>query len=216
VGGPGSGRRYRWSSKSVAEECRSIDVRRWHRDGLLKPGHWSRGIWSTGDQERAGIGVFVRDGSVELSYTSRSAGGEPREVTYALALAWTPCTYGGRRPWFVCRGVVNGRPCGRRVAKLYAGGTYFLCRHCYDLTYRSRNESPMGRAPSRAQDIRVRLGGSASLIEPLPPKPKGMHWRTYDRLCKRAVQAELESWLGLQAWLERSDARVKRIVERGH
>ena len=158
--------------------------------------------------------MLVGDDAVKLTYTSRPGTEDAREVKYAVALTWTPCTYGGRRPWFICCGVVKGRPCGRRVAKLYAGGTYFLCRHCYDLTYQSCRESPMDRARERAQDIRLRLGGSASLVEPLPPKPKGMHRRTYDRLCNEAVQAELESWVGLQSWLERSDARVSRIVER--
>ncbi|MBA4395534.1 MAG: hypothetical protein C0407_18435, partial [Desulfobacca sp.] len=28
-----------------------------------------------------------------------------------------------------------------RVAVIYAGGKYFACRHCYDLTYRSCQES---------------------------------------------------------------------------
>ena len=37
--------------------------------------------------------------------------------------------------------------CGQRVAKLYKapGANYFGCRHCYDLTYESRNESRLGR-----------------------------------------------------------------------
>ena len=215
MGGPGSERRHRWDSKSTVDDTRSISVRRWQRDGLLKLGHWFRWTRSTDGEERASIGVLVRSGAVELSYTSRSGAEDPRQVKYSVPLTWTPCTYGGRRPWFICCGVVNGRPCGRRVAKLNSGGTYFLCRHCYALTYESRRESPMDRARERAQDIRVRLGGSANLIEPLPPKPKGMHWRTYDRLCNEAVQAELESWLGLQAWLERSDARIRRMEARG-
>jgi len=35
------------------------------------------------------------------------------------------------------------RPCRRRVAKLYVppGGHLFGCRHCYDLTYKSSQES---------------------------------------------------------------------------
>lgn len=35
----------------------------------------------------------------------------------------------------------NGRYCGRRVGVLYLGGDVFACRHCYNLTYASRNAS---------------------------------------------------------------------------
>jgi hypothetical protein len=33
----------------------------------------------------------------------------------------------------------------------------------------------------KAQKIKLRLGGSANVLEPFPDKPKGMHWRTCDR-----------------------------------
>jgi hypothetical protein len=94
-------------------------------------------------------------------------------------LTWTPCHYGGRRPWFFCPGVVNGQVCGRRVAKLYGAGPYFLCRACYGLAYASQREDRWDRALSRAQEIRRRLGGQPELTHPFPPKPKGMHWQTY-------------------------------------
>ena len=50
------------------------------------------------------------------------------------------------------------------------------------------------RALSRAQDIRMRLGGSPSLGELFPDKPKGMHWRTYARLWAEAEDAEGAWW----------------------
>ena len=37
--------------------------------------------------------------------------------------------------------VRNNVACGRRVRKLYLSGRYFGCRHCHNLTYRSRQES---------------------------------------------------------------------------
>ena len=57
------------------------------------------------------------------------------QMAQEISLGWTSCNYGGRRPWFICGN------CGRRVAVLYGAGKYFACRHCYDLTYRSCQES---------------------------------------------------------------------------
>jgi hypothetical protein len=37
MGGPGSGLWYRWNTKSTVEDYRSLDVREWHREGLLRP-----------------------------------------------------------------------------------------------------------------------------------------------------------------------------------
>jgi hypothetical protein len=51
--------------------------------------------------------------------------------------------FGGRRWWMCCPAVVGGRPCGRRVRKLFLplGGRIFACRKCYDLTYKVCQES---------------------------------------------------------------------------
>jgi hypothetical protein len=99
-------------------------------------------------------------------------------VQEPVPLSWTECNFGGERPWFVC----HGAGCGRRAAVLYGPGRYFLCRHCYDLRYESQREEKMRRALRRAQKIREGLGGSANMMEPFPEKPKGMHWKTYERL----------------------------------
>jgi len=57
------------------------------------------------------------------------------QMSEEVHLDWTPCNYGGLRPWFSCMN------CGRMVAVLYLGGKYFACRHCYNLTYTSCQES---------------------------------------------------------------------------
>jgi hypothetical protein len=43
---------------------------------------------------------------------------------------------------------------------------------------------------AKAQAVRERLGGSPSLDDPFPEKPRGMHWRTY-----RKLQAQDERWI---------------------
>jgi hypothetical protein len=55
------------------------------------------------------------------------------------------------------------------------------CRHCYGLAYESQQEPRHQRGLGKAQKIRMQLGGSQNMFEPFPDKPKGMHWRTYDR-----------------------------------
>jgi hypothetical protein len=135
--------------------------------------HWSSGAWDRRCRERAS--------AVELSY-SRGSEGRKEDVCYAIPLSWTPCNFGGSRPWFDCPGVVNEVPCGRRVAKLYLKGRYFLCRHCQDLGYSSQQEAQWHATLRRCQRIRQKLGGTANMTEPFPGKPKGMHLRTYLRL----------------------------------
>src|SRR5215212_9305493 len=137
MGGLGSGNYYRYGKKDTAEGCRSLDVRCWQREGFLEPGRFFRWAWYRDGREVSSIGVAVLHDAVQLSY---SVGPEDRkeDVRCTVPLSWTACNFGGKRPWFVCPGVVNGRYCGRRVAKLHLKHRYFLCRHCQDLTYESR------------------------------------------------------------------------------
>lgn len=210
MGGRGSGRWYRWDTKDTTGECRSLDVRDWQRRDLLRPGHAFTWTWSRDGEVLASIGVITRPDGVRLDYSYRERGGERESVAEFVPLNWTPCHFGGRRPWFACPGVVNGRACGRRVAKLYSGGRSFLCRHCCDLTYDSRRESAYIRAVYRAQKVRLRLGGDANMTMPFPQRPKGMHRRTYERLRAAHDAADERAWehfevqhAGFDAWLAR-------------
>jgi hypothetical protein len=67
------------------------------------------------------------------------------------------------------------------VAILF-GGSIFACRHCHKLTYQCQRETDDDRAMRRADNIRRRLGWEAGIANPEGGKPKGMHWRTFDRL----------------------------------
>ena len=124
-----------------------------------------------------------------MLYRHRSGlGGEWEDVRERVALEWTACNFGGKRPWFLC----PGADCGRGVAVLYGPGRYFLCRHCYDLRYESQREDKPHRALRRAQKIRERVGGNTNMREPVPEKLKGMHHDTYMRLCWEHHEAQME------------------------
>jgi hypothetical protein len=214
LGGLGSGSWYRFNTKTTVEECHSLDVRRLHREGLLKPDYRFSWSWSRGGRQIASVGGVVlgssRSERVVLLFGHRSGPSAHWEnVQQPVALEWTPCNFGGERPWFICSGVVNGVRCGRRVAVLHAAGKWFMCRHCYDLGYESQREDKTHRALRRAQKIRERLGGSANMTEPFPEKPKGMHWGTYERLWREHHEAELEQLASMREWLDRLQRQLR-------
>jgi len=179
MGGIGSGRRNQ-GGKNATDDYRGLDVRRWQRDGFLTPGRAFSWQWTRNGEVTATIQVRSESDRVILSYRQRSGGGEWKDERYPVRLDWSACTYGGRRAWFLC----PAAGCGRRVAILYGGGI-FACRHCYRLAYPSQRETSDDRALRQAQTIRKRLGGTANMMEPFPQKPKGMRWRTYERLADK-------------------------------
>jgi len=177
MGGLGSGRRWHYNANDTTDGYRAIDVRRWQRDGFLTPGRTFSWQWSRNGEVAASIQVRVETDRVCLIYRHRSGSGEWKDEDYPVWLDWTPCNLGGQRPWFRC----PARGCRRRVAILY-GGSIFACRRCYRLAYPSQRETGYGRARSRADRIRAKLGWEPGILNGGGLKPKGMHWRTFERL----------------------------------
>lgn len=211
MGGFGS-TRWGWTSTNdTVEGNRPLNINRLHREGCLRAGY--RGGWEwTRNGERVASIQFRREGDcLTLSYRVRKQGGEWRDVEQPTPIVWTPCQFGGRRPYFVCPGVVNGVACGRRVAKLYGAGTYFLCRHCYRLSYASQREHSFDRALRRGDKIRMRLGGDPGRASRFPERPKGMHHRTYERLQAEVWRAEMLAEDEFAIMLQRLVRRERRL-----
>lgn len=157
----------------MTEDAPALDIRRLGREGLLVPGRCFGMTWP-GERTR----YFYVTASLDALHLGDAI----------LPLAWTPCTFGGRRPWFIC----PARDCRRCVALLY-GRPAFLCRHCRGLTFRSRRLDLHDRALLRAEKLRVRLGGTPAITAPIPLRPKGMHHWTYTRQGIAIVSAELKA-----------------------
>jgi hypothetical protein len=205
MGGVGSGNWYRFGKKTTTGECQSIDVCYLHRNGLLQPGHSFSLRWSRAGRQTGSIGGVTHDDRVTFFYRhKRGMGGDWEDVKETVPLGWTVCNFGGKRPWFIC----PGTGCSRRVAVLYGPERYFMCRHCYDLVYESQRENAMYRALHKAQSIRRRLGGSASMMEPFPQRPKGMHHDTYMRLFWEHHEAEMKQLAEMREWLDRFEEKV--------
>src|ERR1035441_6259105 len=195
MGGFGSGRCWGRQTKGKAEHFASLDVRRLQRLGLLRPGPSFPQHWNRNGEPAASISVKAEIDRIIVSYERFITGGEWRSERYPIPLEWVRCNYGGRRAWFRC----PRHDCGRRVAILYLDGI-FACRHCHQLAYSSQRIAAWERALNRAQSIRERLGGTASMYDPFPGRPKGMHWRTYQELRWQHDEANAHSWPG---WLRR-------------
>jgi hypothetical protein len=156
--------RYWGTGRRTVEQTRSLEIGPLQRDGYLSAPKQDWLIWRREGGEITGMARVEWDG-IQLRIRNQ-----------VIHIGRTPCRLGGYRLWFKC-------VCGRHVSALYSpNGGRWGCRHCYRLTYATRQAIPRDRQLLRAQRIRRRLGGSPNMLEPFPPKPKGMHRRTYDRL----------------------------------
>ncbi len=174
MGGYGSGRRR--NKKETTESQKQIDIRWLRKIGYLQPDTSGSLSWSRGGEQSGFINYRMEKNGMVLFYHFWFDGGEWEAVEQFVRFDWTPCNFGGFRTWLICP------RCWKRVAVLYGAGKHFLCRHCYNLTYASQQENLFGRLVIKAQSIRERLGGSHNLFKFFPCKPKGMHWKTYNRL----------------------------------
>jgi hypothetical protein len=116
MGGPFSG--CRLTKATTVEECCRLDANELARAGALKAGVWHRGSCAWG---ACSIGfeantLELASAWLRLSYTFTNTGDR---IDYRIDLQTTQPHFGGLRWWFTCPLVVEGRPCGRRVAKLY-------------------------------------------------------------------------------------------------
>ena len=207
MGGIGSGRPADLGRDTV-ESCRAIDVNRLHQEGCLHHGWWGGWQWTRDGEKVASINLRAEEDRLHLSYRVRIAGGDWEDVEETVRIVRVPCRFGGTRSYFICPGVVNGIPCGRRVVKLHGPGRYFLCRHCYRLVHTSQSEGAWDRALRRANRIRMRLGGEPGMAAPFPSRPKGMWRRTYERLREEAFEAER---FADDAFLIRAEKLLTRI-----
>jgi hypothetical protein len=195
MGGMGSGR---CSGRATTSNYHQLDVRDWHRHGWLERPFFFCHWW------KVEIVASTRSAPAVMCLYHRS---EPARqgLPDRVRFEWTSCNYGGSRPWFLCPG------CERRVAILYVGST-LACRHCRQLTYDSQHDSGFRRLVRRSRSIRLKLGGSPSLMAPFPEKPNGMHWCTYRRLRDKAVGRDGIFIAALEGWLNRLEVRSNGVV----
>ena len=180
--------RWQGDGRRTVEQTRVIEIGTVRRAGYV--GQHAANWWKWRDKaHRAGISPsHWKDGHIEL----------PNQILRTTKISWRFC---GERFYFVCE-------CGRRVEKLHAVRDWpWRCRHCYRLTYATRQAVPRHRYVMKAQKIRRQLGGSLSVVEPFPPKPKGMHWKRYKLLHQKYTRTEAQVLGMTSAYLSRLRGR---------
>lgn len=139
--------RWHYGTRTEADNVKKIETSFLKKHGYFKG--WRSGTitWTQGwSENKSSVGIEVStmndENYLRIHYTQTdNTTGEKKDFDYKIPLATTPCYFGGKRYWFVCPWYRNGIYCGRRVGVLYKDGDYFACRHCYNLTYNSRNQN---------------------------------------------------------------------------
>jgi len=203
MGGRGSGRQATKRTGTI-ESCVSLDA------AMLKE-HiavvWA-GTYTGSGQSGPGVVDFRVEREGERGLVVQLYGpvnwySFARPVAATFSLESTVPYFGGRRWWFRCPG------CDRRARKLYwsTGRILFGCHVCLSLGYESQQGDRKHRLRLKVSRLKHRLGAigyDAAPAAPIPLKPKGMRWKTYQRrvdklwVAQWALCGEMEDWLAQQ------------------
>jgi len=138
--------RWYYNKKATVEASCDLTIFQLKKGGMLEGGRTATTVtWvmkNTGKESHISLEVNITNepyARLKYSLTDREGNSTPYDLE--VSLMTTPCYFGGVRYWFACPA------CGGRVGGLYLapGERHFMCRHCNNLSYNSRNESnPFG------------------------------------------------------------------------
>lgn len=156
-----------YSDRLFADGLKKISIFWLKEYGYLKGFKKGVSIWRdsyNGAESRVGVVVQMNapNSYLQLRYRFTNDYGDVEKFDYRVYLTETKCYFGGVRYWFMCPLRPKGF-CSKRVGTLYLVGTYFGCRHCYDLTYACRNENR--RSKFRALTVFRKLGDKVDELE---------------------------------------------------
>jgi hypothetical protein len=202
---------HNWKGSSTVEGTRSLDVIKLVRAGYMSD-RWGAWQWTYQDGTKAWIEMRGGKNQIALDYRVRSHSEDWQKVHQPVPIRWTPCHFGGERPWFVCDVRANGVYCGRQVAKLYGAGRLFACRHCYRLGYAVQRGGPMDRVHHHLARLHRKLGGDYDGPDSRPAaKPNWMRRPTYDRIAQQIEAGEERLDVIFTVGAQRIIARADRL-----
>jgi hypothetical protein len=173
----------------LQHQALKLDINWLVRRELIVPGsatgpHSIRWVNSNGEVIASGWISADMEGDTEGFFCIRIG-----ELDQRIALVTLPRHYGGRQWFFVCP-VMD---CRASILWLPPGAQQLASRHAWPgrVAYSSQFMTPMDRAHLGMERIKRRLIGELDPEEwDLPPKPKWMRWKTYNRYVERFERYE--------------------------
>lgn len=181
MGGIGSGRASP-NKRTLTTDCLQLSAQQLRKDDVLNSGNLGTISW--GDSKDNWIFFQVTQSQFKITYNLGAFSSFDQPDTTLLNIVYEACRFGGNRPYFIC----PNDSCSHRVVLLYSYNSHFQCRKCLNLAYPCQSEGAIERGYRRARKVRIRLGGTISLFDPFPVKPKGMHWKTYNALSRNSTR----------------------------
>jgi len=177
-----------------------LDLHTLARQGVIKPGAITGPVgiaWTKGSGQEIASGYITADLSDEHGGWLRIRLGRLDQCIYLVA---RPRHFGGRQWFFMCPHLHSRAT----VLWMPPGAHSFACRERWgrQVAYASQFKDRIARGHQGAAKVKARLcsiGGFNPDEWELPPKPKWMRWRTYNRMVERFDQYEAMVEEGLAA-----------------
>ena len=129
--------RRKYSKKIEADDLRKITIFQFRKYLRSYDLQFGKNEWKDSYGQKHVISAFIsitdNESYARLRYSRFFILSETIIFDRTVQLVTTPCHYGKYRYWFICP------DCQKRIGVLYANGNYLACRHCQDLTYKSKN-----------------------------------------------------------------------------
>ena len=165
----------------IVEGRRSFSVFQLRRSGALSPGSIRPWFWRSVPTGKITRMAVLKVTASEMQVLFQHGGRWQKNVS---SLCVRPAASEALARGFAAR-AAHVLPYSSTLA-----GDY--CQRCLGLAYSCQQVTRRWRAIERAQAIRMRLGGSANVLEPFPARPRYMRRKRYECLRERALLLQAE------------------------
>ncbi len=185
------GREHSWNKKNVVDNYQRIDL------AQIKLNYsYNDMAISWGENRECSIGLVLDTEQMTARFRYKQINklkNTSEDFDYTFPLDSTPCHFGGKRYWFKCQAIaLNGTTCNRRVRVLLNGGKFYVCRHCLNLSYKSRQKITYRNPELKAMnDYFDALMLMEKLSEPKRKYYRGLPSKSFARYCNKLEKAAL-------------------------